>query len=272
MFKELPVNVPNVLAIRASGKLTDADYKAFLPRLEVLIREHGKISLLVELEDFEGWETKAAWDDLDFGLAHDRDFEHIAIVGDQSWQHWMTMLSTLFTHTPLRFFPREELARAWEWVNETATDPGPAAAYRHILLATDFSAHSRSAARRASEMAGRYGARLSLLHIVEDLTLYNEYSGLVIPKHDEILAHGMAQARTMLDDLSRDLGTVEAGEVRCEVVQGAPKSAIPAYARRHGVDLIIVGSHGKGSARRLLGSVADAVSHGAVCDVLTIHV
>lgn len=54
MFQELPVNVPNVLAIRASGKLTDADYKSFLPRLEALIREHGRISVLIELEDFRG--------------------------------------------------------------------------------------------------------------------------------------------------------------------------------------------------------------------------
>lgn len=157
-------------------------------------------------------------------------------------------------------------------MNETAADEGPAAAYRHILLATDFSAHSRRAAKRAHEMAGRYGAPLSLLHVVEDLTLYDEFYDPIIPNRDELLAQGMEQARTMLDDLSRELGTVEAGKIGCKVLQGAPKSAIVACARRHGVDLVIVGSHGKGGARRLLGSVAGAVSHGAICDVLTIHI
>lgn len=121
-------------------------------------------------------------------------------------------------------------------------------------------------------MAGRYGAPLSLLHVVEDLTLYDEFYDPIIPNRDELLAQGMEQARTMLDDLSRELGTVEAGKIGCKVLQGAPKSAIVACARRHGVDLVIVGSHGKGGARRLLGSVAGAVSHGAICDVLTIHI
>ena len=271
MFREIPINVPGVFAIKASGKLTDEDYQTFLPRLEALIREHGKISLLVELEDFEGWEAKAAWDDLDFALEHDRDFEHIAIVGDKSWQHWMIVLSNLFMRTPLRFFPREETARAWEWLSESTQGDEPVTAYRHILLATDFSAHSRRAARRASEIAGRYGAKLSLLHVVEDLTLHDEFYDPIVPDRDRLLTQGMARARARLDALARDLETVGGVEVRCAILPGVPKSTIPGYARKQGVDLVIVGSHGRGGARHLLGSVADAVSHGAGCDVLTIR-
>jgi len=273
MFQELPVNVPDVLAIRVSGKLTHADYKAFLPRLDASIRKHGKISLLVELEDFKGWGAEAAWDDLDFGLEHDRDFERIAIVGEKSWQHWMTALSNLFIHTPLRFFPREEAARAREWLNEGSRVDEPVAAYRHILLTTDFSAHSRRAAGRAAEMAVRYGARLSLLHVIEDPTFFDElYDPPIILDRDDLLADRMTQARIRLDDLVRGLSGIEAREVGSVVLHGSPKSVIPAYARTRGVDLIIVGSHGRGGVRRLLGSVADAVSHGANCDVLTVRI
>ena len=271
MFQEIPINVPGVFAVKASGKLTDEDYQAFLPRLDALISEHGKISLLVELEDFEGWEAKAAWDDLDFGLDHDRDFDRIAIVGDKSWQHWMIVLSSLFMHTPLRFFPREETARALGWLSEGTQGDEPVTAYRHIVLATDFSAHSRRAARRASEIAGRYGSKLSLLHVVEDLALHDDFYDPVVPSRDQLVMQEMARARTRLDELAQDLKTIEGVEVRCAVLRGVPKSTILGYAHKQGADLVVVGSHGRRGARHLLGSVADAVSHGASCDVLTIR-
>jgi len=41
----IPVNDKHVLAFKATGKLTDADYKAFIPELEKLIREAGSTSL-----------------------------------------------------------------------------------------------------------------------------------------------------------------------------------------------------------------------------------
>jgi universal stress protein A len=175
------------------------------------------------------------------------------------------------TDTPARFFPREETARAWERLSGSRQGNEPATAYRHILLATDFSAHSRRAVRRASEIAGRYGAKLSLLHVVEDLTLYDEFYDPIVPDRDRLLTQGLARARTRLDELARDLETIEGVEVRCAVLRGVPKSTIPGYARKQGADLVVVGSHGRSGARHLLGSVADAASHGAGCDVLTIR-
>lgn len=104
----------NVLGIKASGKLTHADYQQLVPRLEELIQEHGKIRVLFELEDCRGWEVGAAWDDLKFGLKHAGDVERCAVVGEKKWQEWMTKLSRPFFHA--RYFDKAEFEKAWQWL------------------------------------------------------------------------------------------------------------------------------------------------------------
>ena len=106
----------NVLGIKASGKLTHADYQQLVPRLEELIQKHRKVRVLFELEDCRGWEVGAAWDDLKFGLKHGSDVERCAVVGEKKWQEWMTKLSRPFFD--VRYFDRGELEKAWQWVLE----------------------------------------------------------------------------------------------------------------------------------------------------------
>lgn len=73
----------NVLLLAAQGRLTDRDYREILiPRLQAIIREHGKARVLFDMGDeFHGWEPAAAWDDARFGLAHRNDFEKMGVIG-----------------------------------------------------------------------------------------------------------------------------------------------------------------------------------------------
>jgi len=114
MFEILPVNDENILAFKASGKLTGDDYQQFIPILEDLIRKSGCLSLYIELENFQGWDAKAAWDDLRFGLQYDHDFNRIAIVGNTSWEHAGIAMANFFTHSNMQFFTEEESDKAWE--------------------------------------------------------------------------------------------------------------------------------------------------------------
>lgn len=60
---------------------------------------------------------------------------------------------------------------------------------------------------------------------------------------------------------------------RVAVLHGRPSAEIHAEAEKIGADLIVVGSHGRqGLARVMLGSTANAVLHGAGCDVLTVRI
>ncbi len=143
--------------------------------------------------------------------------------------------------------------------------------YQHILFAADFSDDAPRVGERAREIARRCGARLSLIHVVEDLniSLGGGYELLpVLPElPDEAL---LREARELLGELARRLEMEDAEKW----VVNAPstKEGILGAARDHGVDLIVVGSHGRHGLALLLGSTANAVLHGAPCDVLAVRI
>lgn len=105
----------NVVAFRLSGKLTRDDYEMFVPVLEEQIREHGKIRLLVELDDFHGWSAGAIWEDLKFDFRHFRDIERIAIIGESDWEKGMSIFCKPFTAASVKYFniANREEARNW---------------------------------------------------------------------------------------------------------------------------------------------------------------
>jgi len=140
--------------------------------------------------------------------------------------------------------------------------------YRHLLLATDFAPESRHVGRRAVELAQRYGARLSLLHVVDyvPLELSND---MMLAEPVDVDGRLVEEARQNLDRLAEELGQADAQRW---VTLGSTGAEIKRTAEEHGVDLIVVGSHGRHGLALLLGSTANAVLHGAPCDVLAVRV
>ncbi len=140
--------------------------------------------------------------------------------------------------------------------------------YRHILLAVDVSKESETVGARAMQLAREYGARLTLLHVVANVSeepLYDLMSSLP-PDIEERL---IENAERSLERLAQNLGMTEV-EYRVEV--GTPKTAIVRTASECRADLIILGSHGVHGLELLLGSTANAVLHAAHCDVLAVRV
>ena len=105
--------------IQLSGKLTREDYGHLVPAMELLIKKHGKISLLVRLHDFHGWTVGAFWEDLKFDVKHFRDFERLAVVGEKKWHKRMAQLCKPFTTAKIRYFDQSQAAEALEWVKGT---------------------------------------------------------------------------------------------------------------------------------------------------------
>ncbi|HXT10128.1 MAG TPA: STAS/SEC14 domain-containing protein [Candidatus Angelobacter sp.] len=111
-----------VLEVDASGKLTDEDYQQqFIPEVERLTKEHRKIRLLFEMNQFHGWEPKAAWDDLKLGSRHRDNIERVAMVGEKHWQHWMASFAKPFTAAQIRYFDKTQAGEARVWVEEGIT-------------------------------------------------------------------------------------------------------------------------------------------------------
>ncbi|WP_169977470.1 SpoIIAA family protein [Tautonia rosea] len=117
MIKQLQTDSPRLLAFRLSGKLHDEDYQHFVPTVEAALAEAGgKVSLLAQFEDFHGWDMHAAWDDLRFGMKHYADFDRIAMVGESTWQEWMTRFCKPFTQATVKYFDASEVDAAWDWL------------------------------------------------------------------------------------------------------------------------------------------------------------
>jgi len=66
MIEPLKSPSEGCLGFKLSGKLHDEDYKHFVPAVEAAVKQHGKVRLLAQFEDFHGWDLKALWDDIKF--------------------------------------------------------------------------------------------------------------------------------------------------------------------------------------------------------------
>jgi hypothetical protein len=108
----------NLVCLQANGKLTHADYQQVLiPRLEQVIKEHGKARILLAMgEDFHGWEPQAMWDDAKFGVQHRTDFEKCAVVGGPKWVEWATKVGALIIPCEVKTFPSSQLTDAQSWI------------------------------------------------------------------------------------------------------------------------------------------------------------
>ena len=117
MFHKLERSSANVIGFKATGKLTDEDYKTkLIPEIDNCIRENGNIRLLWQMEDFHGWELKAAWDDFEYGVKINDSVDFIALVGENEWEKAMSGLIKPFAKGQVRYFNNNEIDEAWYWL------------------------------------------------------------------------------------------------------------------------------------------------------------
>jgi hypothetical protein len=119
MIEKMPESSGNILGFQIRGKLTEADYRDLLdPEIEKAMKKYPMIRVLWAMENFEGWTVGGAWEDFLLGLKFWK-VEKLATVIDEDWDEWMTLLFKAFTTltgTELRFFKKERLAEAWDWI------------------------------------------------------------------------------------------------------------------------------------------------------------
>lgn len=143
--------------------------------------------------------------------------------------------------------------------------------FTKILVATDLGKASREAVTAAAQFAREQRASLYVLNVVPDPMTQPwtaEAYGIDLPRLTEDLRQGaLAELNRLAASIKPELPVV-----RADVLVGAPASAIIGYAREQGVDLIVMGTHGRGPVRRaFLGSVADRVLREAPCPVLIVR-
>ena len=106
-----------VYRLRMSGVLLKSELDRSELELALEIRRVGSVKLLCLLDDFEGWEPSAGWNDLTFYVKHGGDIDRIAIVGPPKWQTEALMFAAAgLRRGPVEYFPTQDLAHARAWL------------------------------------------------------------------------------------------------------------------------------------------------------------
>lgn len=139
--------------------------------------------------------------------------------------------------------------------------------YSHVLIAVDLSDDSDAVVHRGLEMARRFNARVTVLHVVEFIPVDPAGEALLPPPMD--LENELVQsARRRLEDLC---GSLNIKDLPHRVVTGVIKTELLRTVTEEHIDLIVLGSHERHGLALLLGSTEKSILHRASCDVLAVR-
>jgi universal stress protein A len=140
---------------------------------------------------------------------------------------------------------------------------------KNILVATDFGEAADVALTYGRTLASRFGATLHVLYVAQDVSV----TGLGA----ESYAWSIREVECQIEEaarkqLAKRLTKSGPRTIPVVIIARSPALAIVEYAKNHEVDLIVMGTHGRGAlAHLIMGSVAERVVRLADCPVLTVH-
>jgi len=139
---------------------------------------------------------------------------------------------------------------------------------KHILVPTDLSEGAEHALSYACELAHVLGAQIHLLNVISIPALGVPELGVALTS--SMMDQLVVDNQTAIEQLATTRCTAPLGQVM--VKTGDARDTINQTASELGIDLIVMGTHGRrGLSRALLGSVAETVVRSAPCAVLTVR-
>lgn len=143
-------------------------------------------------------------------------------------------------------------------------------AIKKIVCCTDFSENAKEAVKTAIEMAGKYKARLSIIHVLPPVInpMFAEAAMMLSdePK-DSLLLKLEQQMQTEYGD-----GLGEHIKHDLVVLDGHVSTEILRYLEENQTDVVVMGSYGlSGMGLVVFGSVAKRITHKAPCSVMIVR-
>jgi nucleotide-binding universal stress UspA family protein len=141
-----------------------------------------------------------------------------------------------------------------------------------IVAAVDFSNATTGVIAMAASLARAYGARLHLLHVIEQEPTYSAY-GFTPDEYPALHTFQQEAKRRALNKLNEWLASITPPipDAVAELVEDSPLHGIVEYVQKSGADLLVLGSHGHGVVMSLLlGSVAEGMVRKAVVPTLMV--
>lgn len=142
--------------------------------------------------------------------------------------------------------------------------------YKTILLALELIPKSdRPLIEKAQYMAIKTGAKIILVHAIEHIGSYSASSYGISPIDPEIENMLLDHAKKEMEKVGKKLNIPKKNQI---INIGSAKFIVLEETEKSKADLIIIGSRGNSGIRLLIGSTANAVLHGAKCDVLAVRI
>ncbi len=146
---------------------------------------------------------------------------------------------------------------------------------KSVVTPVDFSDNSKLIAESAAYIAGKFGASMHLVFVVQN---FDDYSGFFVPQmslpslEGELVDSAEAKMASFCGEMVKYCEAAGVKELTYKVFMGDVPEKIVEYGAEIKADLIIMGTHGyKGLEKIMFGSVADKVVRSASCPVLTIN-
>lgn len=146
---------------------------------------------------------------------------------------------------------------------------------KKVVTPVDFSDNSRLIAESAAYLAGKFGASMHLVFVVQN---FEDYSGFFVPQmtlptlEGELVESAEQKMSSFCGEMTAFCKEAGVSELSYKVFMGDVAEQIAEYAAELAADMIVMGTHGyKGLEKIMFGSVADKVVRSAPCPVLTIN-
>ena len=113
-----PSSSKPILCFKITGRLTWAELNQLQATAKTSIENWGQISVLVILENFEGWKKGSGWGDTSFSDEHDQNIGKMAIVGPERWRDWVcAFVGKGLRSVTTEFFLPSQLDKARKWLS-----------------------------------------------------------------------------------------------------------------------------------------------------------
>jgi universal stress protein A len=144
------------------------------------------------------------------------------------------------------------------------------ALYKKVLMALDFHNDNAAIVEKGKALVEENGSELYLIHVNEPIAVAYAADGFAF--NDQIVSlqgNIRKEAQQRMQQLGEKLGVPTDHQL---IREGHPSTEIHTAVDEHGIELIVLGTHGQKGLQLLLGSTANSVLHGVTCDVLTVRV
>jgi len=108
----------NIVKVTVPETLKADDFQKMALQADALIQKHGKIKLLVDASQFNGWENITAFErHMRFVKSHHQKIERAALITGHTWQHWVAGIVRIFVHPEIKVYDKNQQKEAMQWLN-----------------------------------------------------------------------------------------------------------------------------------------------------------